>query len=172
MKFDSRDTIAICSAIIAVVSLGVTIWIGQEARERDFLFKSYERLGHLSTATFKNAENIARWRNQAKKLSSCDEMTKELDIACYMVDTFDEVARARQEIILHQFAMDEDTFTMLNKHVGNISKYYRHWDEARKKSQDTEKYIEKYASALDLFWDEMRKAIDGSLAETARRLRR
>ena len=169
MKLDAGDIASFAAVVVSVASLGISIWFGQDARERDFLYKSYERLGQLATTIHTNTENFAQRLSDARRATSGEEATRQL--AKFMIETVDEVTRAKQEIAIHQFAMDEATFATLNQQVNKVHELYNHWDEARKKQEATEEDIREYAEAVGRFWKQMNEAVSTSIAEIARQLR-
>ena len=170
MKLGAGDLASFAAVVVSVASLGISIWFGQDARERDFLYKSYERLGQLATTVHTSIENSAQRLSEANRATPGEEATRQL--GKFMIETVDEITRAKQEISIHQFAMDEATFVTLNQHVNKVHELYNHWDEARNKQEATEEDILEYAGAVQRFWNQMNEAVSASIAEIARQLRR
>lgn len=161
--------VAIVAVVVAVASLAYTIVSERNAQEREYLYKSYDRLVDLSALIHKNIENIAARNDAAKDISSSDEATEKLGI--YMHQTIDDVTRAKWSIDLHQLFIDQAALDALNERVENVYEAYMSWEKDRQKSQATAEHLYDYAESVDAFWKQIEKTVGASLAEIARRLR-
>lgn len=170
MEFLFKNIPEFAAIVIALVSLGVSFWFGRDAREREFLYKSYSRLGDLAIVIYKNIENVSTWQDNVRAVSSPEEATKLLHK--FKVETMDEVTRAKQNIFLHQYALSEEKFAALNRYAKNVSDSFELWDKASRKNQATEENATAYAESLNCFWEQMKEAVEASLTEIAHRLRR
>lgn len=165
-----RDIVSFVAALVALMSLGITTWSARNAHEREFLYKSYDQLAELAIVVHGHNENSARQMNAADRAASSEEATKLLHQ--FRVEDVNAVTRAKQQLDIHQLALDEATLRALTQLVEDVHKRHDQWDQASKKDEATTEDVIEYYNALGRFWAQMNQAVGTAMNEVARRLRR
>lgn len=95
-----EGTAAIASVIVALGSLAFAIVSEQNAQEREYLYKSYDRIVDLTVLVHENSENTKKKLEEAMGARSPEEATEAL--ASFRSETVDEVTRAKWKVDLYE----------------------------------------------------------------------
>ncbi|MCY4309035.1 MAG: hypothetical protein OXC57_12315 [Rhodobacteraceae bacterium] len=161
--------LSILAIILSLISLVVAIWLENNARKRELLFKSYDRLAELAIVTQKNIARRSKLMEDAKNAKSDAESTDIL--VDFRNKSMNEATNAWWSIKLHRFALSKEVIASLKRDFEVIYEKHMLWEEAAKEQKATEDHALDFAYAVDDFWDTLENVVDTALTEIAQRLR-
>lgn len=169
MKRNLETCISFFSLIVASGSFFASFWFANEARERDFLYKSYDRFGRIFTIQSEFKQEMVQWSDKLEDGYSLDDQKKAIFyIAPRAKKTID---RMLQEIHIHQFAMSNEEYEKIKELAKDVQDHYDNWEKAIHRKQPSGENFLAYFKALYLFLDHVRYTVNSSMANIAEQIR-